>query len=321
VTEHTCLNFDGDPRVGALGLGAAALRYQAMGYAVLALGQGGKRPSSMFAPPPGAEPGSAGVHWATTDPRMVSYVWGREPLSGVGVATGRGSNLVVVDLDVKRGEDGPGNFERFQIEASAVGVLDCYVPANVVVSTPSGGYHIWLRTPPGLAVPTRPGILPGVDIKGDDGYVAAVPSRVWEGDVLLPYRMVRGCPCTVPAAPPWFLRWIEQAQATGTDHGENGQPLPGLELLQAAGLPVGERNVTLYRLACSLYRRYGTGPVGVARARIDLETVWAATDKRGFTIAEKERTISGALSFVRRSERERDERMRALTTWPAWNGR
>lgn len=307
---HQCVELHrDDPDVQRLGgLGASALKYQRMGYRVLALGEGSKRPHHLFAAPAGSA-GSAGVHWATTDPAMVEYVWSRDKLAGVGIAAGRG--LVVIDLDTKQGEDGPGNFGRLLMDHP-------YLPIDAVTSTPSGGWHLYLRTPAGEAVPSRPGILPGVDIQGDDHYVVAPPSRVWvdssEGSALLPYRQVSGCPCSLPMAPEWFLRWIEQAQSTGTDHGKTGEPLPAVEALMETGLERGSRNTSLHRLACSLFRRCGTTPKGQEAARMVIENVLASTDKAGFPRWEIERTISSALAFVRERERESEQ------TWQAMYG-
>src|SRR5947209_12336724 len=209
-----CLDVHpGSPAVARLGLGAAALRWQRLGYAVLALGVGSKRPHQLFA----SEHGPAGVHWATTDPAMVDYVWARDKLAGIGVATGQASRLLVIDLDVKDGLNGRIELGRFMLEHQLA------VPMGLQVSTPSGGWHIWMRLPEGVSVPGRIGILPGVDVKSDGGYVVAAPSRVWldsldGGRVLVPYR-ARGCPCELPMAPDWLLRWVEQTPGTGQGSG------------------------------------------------------------------------------------------------------
>lgn len=181
-----CLRVPDGPEVARLGLGAVALRWQRLGYAVLALGVGSKRPHKLFSDPD--HQGQAGVHWATTDPAMVEHVWLRDRLAGIGIATGSASRLLVVDLDVKAGEDGIAEF------ASMVRAWSLPVPPAVVQHTPGGGQHLWFRLPEGIEVPGRIGIAPGIDIKSDGGYVAVYPSHVWVhsmdgGGALLPYRM------------------------------------------------------------------------------------------------------------------------------------
>jgi hypothetical protein len=302
-----CLDIGAnDPAVIHYGLGAAALRYQGMGCAVLGLAESEKRPHPAYG-------GEGGVYWATTDHQVVPWLWGRYPVAGVGIATGWRSRLVVVDLDVKHGENGIANFAAFMTGEEwghRVWAIQQAFPGAPVVSTPSGGFHIYLRTPPGWQVPMRNGMLPGVDIKGDGGYVVAPPTRVWVDDldgsrVRLPYRQITGtgCPCSPPDAPPWFLDWISRGTATGTDHGYGGtgDPLPDLDQLKRDGLPRGERNVILHRVACSLYRRCGTTPQGMAAVRSEIDQVLAATDTSGFPRSEVERILLSARSFVTRS--------------------
>src|SRR5215471_6267836 len=230
-----------------LGLGAVALKYQQHGFSVLGTIRGDKRPHPAY----GRE---GGVHWATTDQRMVPWLWGQDKLAGIAVNTGR-SGLMVIDLDVKHGHDGPGTFGRWMLDKPPI-------PIDVVVSTPSGGWHIYLRLPAGVRVPSRPALLDGVDVKSDDGYVLAPPSRVWVdtegGRVLLPYRNAAGCLCSIPEAPPWFTDYVSFAPATGTPGPGSGEDAPDIAQLAQTGLPVGARNETLHRMACSLFRRYGT---------------------------------------------------------------
>jgi hypothetical protein len=282
-----------------LGLGTAALRYQQMGYEVLPLAWRGKRPHPMLGD-------RGGVHWATRDPAFVWWAWPQDRAANVGIRTGSGSRLACVDLDVKHRENGPANFDAF-LQAN-----NLQVPRDVRAMTPSGGYHIWLRTPPGWTVPTRHGLLPGVDIQGQDSYVAAWPSHVLvsmdRAQVNLPYSWVRGCPCSVPMAPDWFLAWIERAPATGTAHGGgSGEPVPDIGELAQTGLPVGERHHTLLQVANSLFARYGTDQAGQAAVRAAIGMVLDATDCRGFGRPEIEAVLGDARGFIsgrRQAERE-----------------
>lgn len=303
MTGHLDASGMDDAELAAYGLGAAALRYQRLGYAVLALGAGSKRPHRLFASDDGSP---AGVLWATKDPAMVEYVWSRDRLAGIGVATGAASQLLVIDLDRHGEQNGEAEFAAFTDAWSLP-----MPPGGPVVHTPSGGKHIWLRLPPGVSMPSRTGILPGVDIKADGGYVVVPPSRIWSegadrpgehgsGRVLLPYRMA-GCPCTVQAAPEWLAGWVRHTPGSGSGSG-GGEDAPDLGELAESGLPSGERNITLHRLACSLYRKMGTGPGGDAAVRATLGPVLARTDMRGFGGSEFERALGSARRFVERSQ-------------------
>lgn len=292
MTEHSCLPAQPHPQ---LGLGVQAMGYQHMGYPVLPLSRGGKIPHRML----GRE---GGVHHATTDVGWAQYWWGQDPAAGIGVATGNG--LLVWDLDVKHGENGPAVFAD-----RLAPWLPCESAA--VARTPSGGWHLWMRS--ALAqVPTRPGIMPGVDAKGDGGYVAVWPSRVVVtaagpegGEALLPYEWVSGCPCSLPLVGGEVIAWLASAEATGsrTAIGESG----GIDFgqLAATGLQPGSRNVDLYRLACSLYRRFGLSGDGQAAVREMVGRVLARTDLTGFGRAEIERIMQSARDFV--GSREQDD--------------
>src|SRR5215469_15086352 len=234
-----------------LGLGAAALRYLKLGYRVLPLQRGGKKPHRML-------PEHGGVHLATSYPSQVWEWWKQDPAANVGIACGQQSQLVVIDLDVKRGQMGPAVFAHFLREH---GWLDGW-PAGPWVKTPSGGVHLWVRTKD--PVPERPGILPGVDIKAAGGLVVAPPSMSLAhpasrpGDaagvavpVPLPY-MWEGCPCQVPLAPDWLTEWAHTAPTQGTQRSVEEIKTVAIEELRKDGIEPGSRNVIMYQAACSL---------------------------------------------------------------------
>src|SRR5690349_4260241 len=102
MASCSCLNFSSaDPVVQRYGLGAAAMRYQQRGYAVVPLVRGGKKPHRMLPWRPAVP---SGVHHATCFPSAAETWWAGDPAANVGVATGQISRLAVIDLDVKRGQ-------------------------------------------------------------------------------------------------------------------------------------------------------------------------------------------------------------------------
>lgn len=295
------------------GLGAAALRYQQMGYAVLPLAPGTKRPHRML----GAE---GGVYHATADWNLTPGRWGADKRAGIGIACGQVSQLIVVDLDVKHGADGPAEFARF-----AMGCLPADMPW---ARTPSGGVHLYLRVQPGEPVPNRQGVLPGVDVKGDGGYVAAAPSMIempygerpdgQRGGVMpVPYTWEGGCPCSVPYAPGWLLEWAataEQVWAPPVAGLMTGGPVD-LDELGKTGLPGGSRNITLYRLACQQYGRCGTSAAGHEAVLAMLAPVLAATDRKDFGDGEVRTILYSARTFVERERAKSDEAARKAQAW------
>ncbi len=108
------------------------------------------------------------VRWSTeasTDPDVIAGWWKHWPDALIAVCTGRG--LVVVDDD--RGLAHP----------------DGDLAQTLTARTRSRGFHHWFTSsePVGCAV----GLVPGIDIRGEGGYVIAPPSPGWEwlnwGDV------------------------------------------------------------------------------------------------------------------------------------------
>lgn len=119
---------------------------------------------------------------ATTDPAQIrTWFEGTYRGYGVGVATGQG--LMVIDVDVKDGKPGMASLQQLIAEHE-------WEP-TLTVETPSGGRHIYLLVGDGKLIPNIIGTLPGfpgVDIKGDGGFVAAPGSVGANG---LPYKIIR----------------------------------------------------------------------------------------------------------------------------------
>ena len=293
--------------VQRLGLGVMACRYAEWGYAVLPLERGGKRPHRML-------PDYGGVHWATTDQRRIVDWWTIDPAANIGVATGAASRLVVVDMDVKNGKDGIESFRQLLLRQGSIP----WPGDGPSVWTPSGGIHAWLRA---RDAPERPGILPGVDIKGNGGYVVAPPSMLLltpaglDGEpvrqqVPVPYTW-HGCPCLLPYAPNWLLHWMNTAPQVDAGDRPGLKGLGDLGELKKTGVPRGERNRTFYRLACSLYRRYGLS--GADLVLTELHEVWIAGDVTDFGWAELVQCAASARKFIAaQMQIEREARMSYL---------
>lgn len=131
---------------------AEALRYLSLGWSVIPLKEREKTPIV-----------SSWKEYQTKRPdrSMVLSWWARYPRANVGIVTGKISDLVVVDADSQEGLDG---LSRMGIES----------PAKV---TTGKGAHFYFRRPENVdRVQNTVRSLPGVDIRGDGGYVVAPPS-------------------------------------------------------------------------------------------------------------------------------------------------
>lgn len=101
-----------------------------------------------------------GLKVATIDTAQIVRWWSQRPWN-IGIATGEQSNLVVVDLD-------GGEAVQWWAEAE-------HQPTRLVKTTK--GFHLYYRYPAGLNIRNSASkIAPGVDIRGNGGYVVAPPS-------------------------------------------------------------------------------------------------------------------------------------------------
>ncbi len=170
----------------------------------------------------------------------------RWPEANLGVVTGAVSGLVVLDVDPRHGGD-----EALAALEAEFGPL----PETVEVETGGGGRHLWFRHP-GLAVPTRVGLRPGLDLRGEGALVVVPPSLhpngrpyVFEVDHDLTDRE----PAPLPA---WLFRLATGAGA------RTGRPMAHWRRLVVEGVDEGTRNTTLASLAGHLLRR-GVDPAVV----------------------------------------------------------
>ena len=222
---------------------AAALAYAAAGWPVLPVTAQGKQPLV-----------GHGVHDASVDGARIRRWWRRWPDAGVGIATGARSGLAVVDVDVKAG----GRVSLVGLRAGR-GRL----PFTVLAHTGGGGVHLYYRQPAGLRVPNTVGRLPnvdrplpGIDLRGDGGYVVAPPSVHASGHL---YRWA----ARQPAAPAPLPRWLWTQPPPAAPRARPYAPRPGgaspygmaallAETQAVRGLVQGQRNDGLNRAAFSL---------------------------------------------------------------------
>jgi len=142
----------------------AALRaYAARGWRVLPCEYAGKAPLGFLAP--------RGVYSATLDAERLIAALDAAGIRefNVGIATGRVSGIVVLDVDPRHG--GEGSLALLERE---IGPL----PSTYTVRTGGGGLHLYFRIPEDWTGEVRsiPDLLPGLELKGDGAYVIAPPS-------------------------------------------------------------------------------------------------------------------------------------------------
>ena len=178
---------------------------------------------------------------ATNDEAQIRQWWTQWLDANLGIRTGAGSGLVVLDIDPRHGGD-----ETLHDLERDHGAL----PDTVCVLTGGGGSHFYFRYPGGY-VRSRSSIAPGIDVKADGGYVVGASSRHVSGK---DYCWEIGYePDDLPLArvPEWLLTLISgpvgaQSRAAQTSPSRFDRKV-ALE-----GLEKGQRDDQLFRLACSL---------------------------------------------------------------------
>ncbi len=119
-----------------------------------------------------------GLKHATTDPDLIRAWWTRRPQANIGMATGRRSGVVVVDVDLDKG--------GFETLAALIHHHEEW-PITPAVKTGGGGLHFFFCYPEGAKIRNDAGkkLGPGLDVRGEGGYVLLPPSthatrRVYE---------------------------------------------------------------------------------------------------------------------------------------------
>jgi putative DNA primase/helicase len=107
-----------------------------------------------------------GLKDATIDRLIVEKWWTAKPLANLGMPIGSTSGLVVIDVDVRH-----QGVESLKVLEQKIGALP-----PTLVSLTGGGFHYFYKYP-GVAVKSGVAVLgPGIDVRGDGGYVVVPPS-------------------------------------------------------------------------------------------------------------------------------------------------
>lgn len=283
-------------RADARRLVEVAVRYADHGWPVLPLHSpkdGGCSCRTADCGSPGKHPRTPrGLHQATTDVDQVRSWWDRWPHANIGIATGTDSGLLVLDVDLP---EGPDSLARLEHEHGRL-------PATCEQRTGSGGRQL-LFAHPDPPVGNRAGVVAGIDVRGEGGYVVVPPSLHTSGHR---YAWTGRTP---PAQlPNWLLDVLDRRGDRRTPtvvHEPSTPPLDGArqqryataalraELAGLAAAVEGTRNATLNRAAFSLGQLVGAGLLDHDEVAAELERVAADI---GLGITEIRRTVASGLS-------------------------
>jgi hypothetical protein len=157
-----------------------ARAYSYLGYRILPLAPGEKRPHGALVP--------NGLKEASRDLEAIRAWWRACPRCGVGLLAPEGA--LVLDVDE------PGVWDALRWDYPAL-------EAAPRQRTPKGGVHIFLRLPDGVRLSATTRALEGVDLRGmGKAYVVASPTQLADG---------RTYTWEVPLVPPAKLPLIPEA--------------------------------------------------------------------------------------------------------------
>lgn len=219
--------------------------------------------------------GGRGCLDATKEAAGVRSFWRRYRGANIGIATGSKSGFWALDID---GDDG-------QQSLVSLVALHGELPSTLRQITGSGGEHYLFSYDPCRPVRNRAAVLPGLDVRGDGGYIVAPPSihpetkrrYQWLGDAV------------IAAAPEWLLALViierthahEQASVARPPIEGHWGPHPAYSRAAleracdaVARAPIGQQETTLNGEAYSIGRLIASGhmPRGLAFRLLE----WAA---------------------------------------------
>ncbi|HEX5569061.1 MAG TPA: bifunctional DNA primase/polymerase [Streptomyces sp.] len=257
-----------------------------------------------------------------SDPETVARWWsGKYARAHVGLLTGRGPGrgLLVVDLDMPKGEAQPltGRWKGCQGGTDVLELLareaGAEWPDTYTVMTPGGGLHLYFLQPEGDPIgcatgegTTAPHLGPLVDVRGVGGYVIAAGSyAAVQGR---PYERVSAPSVRPQPLPGWLLALLRPAAppkrppapppvclyAPGLGRGSRAERYAVAALQgvaeDVAGAAEGERNRQLFAAARRCGELSSTAPTVLTETTVR-EQLLAAAQRAGLREAEALRTI------------------------------
>ena len=223
----------------------AAIKYARMGWQVFPCHPTGHQPLV-----------ARGFYAASTDEQQIREWWSYHLNAAIGLRTGETSGVFAVDIDPRNGGD--ISLENMEDEHSKL-------PNTVESQTGGGGRHLLFRWPDRPVSCSTGKIAPGIDIKGDGGYIILPPSDHKSGRQYCWLFGQGPGECKIADAPEWLLEMVEQGHnvplpkceeySTFCDsNSDNTTPISVDDDI----IPDGYRNKTLTSLAGHM-RQVGMG--------------------------------------------------------------
>ncbi len=229
-----------------------------------------------------------GFKSATTDQEQIQEWWTRHPGAGIGMPTGPASGCWVLDVDLPHG---PETLAMLEAEHGPL-------PETPTQQTGGGGRQMFWRWN-GRAIKNSAGqIGPGIDVRGDGGYVVMPPSLHHSGQR---YQWIVSA--STQPAPEWLVELaMRRTQATTDQTPPRQSPAGGTPYGRAAMerecgrmalAPEGQRNETLNRSAHALGQLVAGDELDHAQT---VDALLVAAIRAGLGEAEAMKTIDSGMT-------------------------
>ena len=185
-------------------------------------------------------------HEASIDPEQIKK-WFSNNDTNIGILTGQQSNLIVLDIDNKNENIGDASFDELFPDG-----------IDTVEAITGNGRHLYFKYSAGKEIGNSIGLMPGLDLKGNGGFVVAPPSVHSSGRQ---YAFeASSLPANTPLAelPNEILEKIKRNSATPRNVSKPNEKVGE-----------GQRNDYLFSQACSMQRRGMSYPAIVTALKVE----------------------------------------------------
>ena len=171
-----------------------------------------------------------------------------QPFINIGILTGEKVNLLVIDIDIIQNAQGTPSLEVSMNSYNKLQTLYGALPDTLTAQSGSGGIHKYFYIPSGTQIKSNANFFgkdfPGIDIKCNGGKIMAPPSIHECGN---PYQWFKGFGPDEIKIAPLPPNWCN-AMTEISNNSIHNLPIS----LSSQKITEGNRNDTLYKIACSL---------------------------------------------------------------------
>jgi hypothetical protein len=168
-----------------------------------------------------------GLSNASTNSAQIAQWWQQWPLANIGLRTG--ITCFALDIDPRKG----GDAELFALEQTHTPL-----PTTPRSKTGGGGEHVLFALPENMIIRNRTDFFPGIDVRGEGGYIVVPPSSHVSGHKYC-WDPAADLDEPLAQAPRWWLDLYAQTVSPSPTSPE-------------APIPNGQRNDTLSRMAYAM---------------------------------------------------------------------